>query len=458
MRKEIIFIIFLMLSSYFLKAQNVPSGMNSKLPKPSISNAISALPTKPEIPYLKELKQIQSLKKSYDSLRKELKELKEITADSTQRDSLFTLAKEKSKALLEQESKTLESLIDSEDIPGVEIKNAAKNTLDRVNDSKERLEGIYKVENLESLVDQNNENLKALTNEWIMPKLEEQISGVVKDGFDPRNAQLPDFYGKDALAELTKNGIPTEVPFDQAKELATEKAGHISEEYIQKAGKDFSKLKIDSLGNVKSISSDLKKKKEAFFETNQLNHERFFNRIGTNLWYDPLTSFGEELLLDAGLFYSFSQQLSLMGGVTWKKQFDDTEKLRREGIGMYSGLRFSKGNWFAQGTVNRNQVTITNPAGYESRDFEGKAWVSSFAIGRTIPMGKVIRSVIIGSVDPFFNEKSSLYKSRVQLKIGFEIGSFKKIKKEVKEMIPIDDLKEKGAEKVEYYLKDVGKL
>src|SRR5690606_3695947 len=114
-------------------------------------------------------------------------------------------------------------------------------------------EHIRQVDELESLVDQNNENLKALTNEWIMPKLEEQISGVVQDGFDPRNAELPDFYGKDALAELTKNGLPSEVPFDQAKKLATEKAGHISEEYIQKAGKDFSKLKIDSLGNIKTI-------------------------------------------------------------------------------------------------------------------------------------------------------------------------------------------------------------
>ncbi|PZX51498.1 hypothetical protein LV84_03655 [Algoriphagus ratkowskyi] len=456
MKKEFIFISCLMLSSYFLKAQNLPSSLNSKLPKPSISNSLYALSIKPEIPYLEELKQIQSLKKSYDSLRKELEDLKELTADSTQRDSLFTLAKERSKAVLEQESKTLESLIQSDDIPGEEIKNAAKNTLERVNDSKARLEKINQIGELESLVDENNENLKALTNEWLMPKVEEQLTGVVKEGFDPRSAELPDFYGKDALAELTKNGLPSEVPFDQAKELATEKAGHISEEYLQKAGKVFSKLKIDSLGNVKSISSDLKKKKEAFFETNQLKGELFFHRIGMNLWYDPLTSFGEGLLLDAGLFYSFSQQFSLMGGVTWKKQFDDQEKLRREGMGMYSGLRFSKGNWFAQGIVNRNQVTITNPAGYESRDFTGKAWASNFAIGRTIPMGKTIRSVVIGSVDPFFDKKSSLHKSRVQLKIDFEIGSFKKIKKEIKELIPMDDLKEKGNEQVESYLEGVG--
>jgi len=97
---------FFMLSSYFLKAQNLPSSLNSKLPKPSISNSISTLPSKPEIPYLEELKQIQTLKKSYDSLRKELKDFKDITTDSTQLDSLFTLAKERSKTVLEQESKT----------------------------------------------------------------------------------------------------------------------------------------------------------------------------------------------------------------------------------------------------------------------------------------------------------------------------------------------------------------
>ncbi|WP_425637960.1 hypothetical protein ACPUEN_00910 [Algoriphagus yeomjeoni] len=432
--------------------------MNSKLPKLSISNSISALPTKSEIPYLEELKHIQSLKKSYDSLQKELKDLREINNDSIQRDSLFTLAKERSREVLEQESKTLESLIQSEEIPGEEIKNAAKNTLYRVNDSKARLADVKQVSELESLIDQNNENLKALTNEWLMPKLEEQISGVVKEGFDPGSAELPDFYGKDALAELTKNGLPSEIPFDQAKELATEKAGHISEEYIQKAGKDFSKLKIDSMGNIKTIPSDLNKKKADFFEKNQLVGQPFFHRVGMMGWYDPLTSFGDGLLLDYGLSYSFTQQFSLLGGVTWKKQFDADEQLRREGFGVFTGLRFSKGNWFAQGTVNRNQVTITNPAGYESRNFDGKAWASNLAVGRTIPMGKVIRSVVMGSVDPFFNEKSSLYKSRVQLKIGFEIGSFKKIKQEVKEMIPMDELKEKGNEQVEYYLRDAGEL
>ncbi|MCE7058079.1 hypothetical protein LZF95_25580 [Algoriphagus sp. AGSA1] len=455
MRKEIIFIVCLMLSSYFLKAQNLPGGINSKFPVSPVSGSFPKLPTKPEIPYLEELKQIQSLKKSYDSLQRELKELKEITADSTQRDSLFTLTKERSREVLEQESKTLESLIQSEDIPGEEIKHAARNTLERVNESKARLEDIRQVDELESLVDQNNENLKALTNEWLMPKVEEQLTGVVKEGFDPRSAKLLDFYGKDALAELTKKGLPSEVPFDQAKELAKEKAGHISNEYIQKAGKDFSRLKIDSLGNIKSVPSELKNKKKEFFEPNRLKGVPAVHRIGMLLWYDPLTSFGDGLLLDFGLSYSFSQQFSLLGGGTWKKQLDDKEELRREGIGGFAGVRFSKGNWFAQGTVNHNEVTVTNPPGYESRDFDGKAWATGFGLGRTIPMGNTIRSVVMGSVDPFFDKRSSLHKSRVQLKIGFEIGSFRKLRKEVKELVPLDGLEEKGNEKVEYYLKDL---
>lgn len=449
----IIICLFLVLMGRTVVAQSFP-GNKLKLPAPSVSGSLPKLPTKPEIPYLEELKQIQSLKKSYDSLRRELKDLK-ITTDSTQRDSLFTLAKERSKEVLEQESKTLESLIQSEDIPGEEIKNAAKNTLERVNESKARIEEIQEAADLESMVDQNNENLKALTNEWIMPKVEEQLTGIVKEGLDPRSAQLPDFYGKDALAELTKKGLPSEIPFEQAKELATEKARHITDEYIQKAGKDFSRLKIDSLGNIKTIPAELEKKKKEFFEPNQLKGVSAANRIGMMLWYDPLTSFGDGLLLDYGLSYSFTQQFSLLGGVSWKKQFDDKEKLRREGVGMFTGLRFTKGNWFAQGTVNRNRVTITNPTGYESRDFEGKAWASGFAVGRTIPMGNAIRSVVMGSVDPFFDKRSSLNKSRVQLKIGFEIGSFRKIKKEVKELIPTDKLKDKGDEKVEYYLKDI---
>lgn len=449
----ICFLIFSFFFSVEAQAQNIPNLPSKK----GLTASIPKLPVKPEIPYLEELRQIQSLKKSYDSLRNELKEFKEITSDSTQRDSLFSLAKDRSKQVLEQESKTLESLISIEEIPGEEIKNAAKSTLDRVNESKARIADNKDMDELESLLDLNNENLKALTNEWLMPKVEEQLTGVMKKGLDPTNAKLPDFYGKDALTALTKKGLPSEIPFDQAKEMAKEKALHISDEMIQKAGKDFSKLKIDTLGNIRTLTKEVDQKKKEFFEPNEFKDFPFVHRIGMMIWYDPLTSFGDGLLLDYGLAYSFTQQVSLLGGLTWKKQFDEEETLRREGLGVFTGLRIAKGNWFAQGTLNRNQVTISNPTGYESMDFDGKAWASSFAVGRTIPMGKTIRSVVIGSIDPFFDKQTSLNKSRFQLKIGFEIGSFRKIKKEVKEFVPIDGLEEKGYERVQYFMKDIGK-
>ncbi len=71
-------------------------------------------------------------------------------------------------------------------------------------------------------------------------------------------------------------------------------------------------------------------------------------------------------------------------------------------------------------------------------------------------MGKTIRSVVIGTIDPFFDKQSSLTNSRLQVKIGFEIGSFRKLKKEVKELVP-EGLEEKGLGKIDYYLKEVDK-
>jgi len=144
-----------------------------QFPKSALSTGLPVLTDKPEIPYLEELRQIQSLKESYDSLRNELRDLKEMAGDRCQMDSVLNIAKARSREVLEQEGKILGSLIESGDIPEEELKNAAKNTLDRVNDSKARLKGISEVADLESLMDQNEENLKALTNEWIMPKVEE---------------------------------------------------------------------------------------------------------------------------------------------------------------------------------------------------------------------------------------------------------------------------------------------
>jgi hypothetical protein len=90
--KTISFLMLVCLFWSIAQAQKIPT-----LPsKNGLTAGIPKLPAKPEIPYLEELRQIQSLKKSYDSLTNELRELKEITTDSTQRDSLFTLAKDRS--------------------------------------------------------------------------------------------------------------------------------------------------------------------------------------------------------------------------------------------------------------------------------------------------------------------------------------------------------------------------
>ena len=159
---------------------------------------LGALSANPQIPYLKELKQIQSLKHSYDSLKSELKEIKEYAKDSTQRDSLLMIARERGREVFEKESRMLESLIESEEIPSDEIRNAASRTLEGVNASKGRLSGIKNFDGLEALIDQNDENLKALTNEWLMPKVEQVLSGTLDGTLDPNQAKITDFYRKGA--------------------------------------------------------------------------------------------------------------------------------------------------------------------------------------------------------------------------------------------------------------------
>ena len=177
-------LILLTLSVHLVIGQGLPKSPPVKNPgsqevtgRASIGEGLGALSAKPEIPYLEELKKIQSLKKSYDSLKAELKEIKKLAQDSTQRDSLILVAKEQGRTVLEKEAQVLESLIASEDIPGEEVRNAASMTLERVKHSQESLAGIKDFEGLEALLDQNEENLKALWNEWIMPKVEQVVTG-----------------------------------------------------------------------------------------------------------------------------------------------------------------------------------------------------------------------------------------------------------------------------------------
>jgi hypothetical protein len=405
--------------------------LSSPLGKMSNSLGLEALGSKPQIPYFKELKQIQSLKHSYDSLKSELKEIKEYAKDSTQKDSLLIIAKERGREVLDKESQMLESLIESEQIPGEEIRNAASRTLEGVNASKDRLSEIQNFEGLEALLDQNEENLKALTNEWLLPKVEQVLSGTLEGTLDPTQAKISDFYGKGALEKLVQEGVDPKELMGQAKEQAAGKARHISDDYFEKLDGKFSKLKLDSLGNVQ-VLLDTEKTKSKLIEPNALKGSGLIERTGLVLWYDPLTSFKEGFFAEAGMSYGFTHQLLALGAWMVKRSSDKTSGPQIEGHGPKVGLRFSKGNWGVQTALSHHQITIEYPAGYESRNFSGKQWAGELALVRTIPMGKSLRSVVMVSWDPLYQEGRSLAGSAIQMKIGFEVGRLKGLKQELK--------------------------
>jgi hypothetical protein len=412
-------------------AQTVPpfsnpslSGLHGKLP---YGLGLEALGTKPQIPYLEELKQIQSVKQSYDSIKSELKTIKEQASDSTQRDGLVQVAKASSEEILEKESEVLQSLIEKEEIPGEELRNAAERTLGGVQSSKEKLAGIQDFESLEALLDQNEENLKALTNEWLMPKIEQVLTGTLAGDWDPTQAKIPDFYGKGALEKLMQDGADPKELMAQAKEQAMGKSRHISNEYLEKFEGKFSKLKLDSMGNVQ-VLLDPEKRKFKLIEPNTLKGSGLLGRMDLLLWYDPLTSFKEGFFAETGISFGFTHQFQGFGTWTVKRNSYDATGPQREGYGPKVGLRFSKGNWGFQSAISYNQVNIVYPAGFESRNFSGNHWSGELTLVRTIPMGTSLRSVVMVSWDPLFNEDKSLTKSAIQLKIGFELGRFKRLK------------------------------
>lgn len=418
----------------------------SKIPGlPSLPSGLSggkatAFTAKPEIPYLKELRQIQNLKQSYDSLKTELKEIKEHARDSTQKDSLVMVARERGREVLEKESQVLESLIESEEIPGEEIRNAASRTLEGVNTSKERLSEIQNFEGLEALMDQNGENLKALTNEWIMPKVEQVLTGTLKENWDPTQAKIPDFYGKGALEQLVQEGVPADLSFDQAKSTAKEKALHLSDSYVEELKGKYSKVKFDSLGNIQIIQEAVTKRKFVLWEENEMKNAPFPERMGLYAWYDPLTSFGEGIYGDVGLNYRFTHQLEAFGGMVFRREFSDSKELSRTGQGAKFSLRFAKGNWFVQGELVRVSMEVDYPVGFDDRDFAGMEWNTGFGVGRVIPMGKRIQSVVLTTWNPAYSESKSLSNSPFQLKIGFEwIG----LKFEKKKRIDLEGDKDK---------------
>jgi hypothetical protein len=409
----------------------------------SAGEKLSVLSAKPQIPYLEELRQIQSLKRSYDSLRNELARVRESVDDSARQDSLLTLMSDRSRGVLEKETHTLESLIASDDIHGEEVKNAAIRTLEGVRGSQTELSEISELTELESLIDRNSENLKALTNEWLMPKVEEAMTGKVGELADPGKIQFSDFYGKDALEQLTREGVPADLSFEQAKSAVREKALHLSAEYVTGLKGKFSKLKFDSLGNIEVIQEVVTEQKFKLLEENELRDASFFERLGTYIWYDPLTSFGEGFYGEAGISYRFSQQMLAFGGALVRRNFSEGMELTRTGQGATVGFRFSKDNWFVQSQLAMSNVEIDYPAGFENRDFEGEVWSAGVGIGRVVPLGKRTQSLVFATWDPTYSESKSLSNSPFQLKIGFELNGFKGVKGMLSEGVDRQKVKRK---------------
>lgn len=408
---------------------------------PSAGN-LSQLGTKPEIPYLEELRQIQSLKRSYDSLREELARVRKSAGDSLRQDSLLSLAKDRSREVLDREVQTLESLIAGDDIPGEGIRNAAGRTLDIVRSSGEELSGIGDLAGLESLVDQNGENLKALTNEWLMPGVEEVLTGKVGE-MEPGKMRYPDFYGKDALEQLTREGVPADLSLEQAKSMTKEKALHLSNEYLAELKGKYSKIRFDSLGNVEVVREVAKKREFRLLEENELKGASFLERFGAYVWYDPLTSFGEGFYGDAGVGYRFSQQLESFAGAVVRRHFSEGKELSRVGQGAKLGVRLSKGKWFLQSEAAVSEVVVDYPSGFDEQDYKGESWSVGLGIGRAIPMGKRIQSVVLATWDPIYKDAKGLSNSPFQLKIGFELKGLKGMKSALSEGVEKAGVKER---------------
>lgn len=403
------------------KWTSIGDGFSNEIPL----GALEDLTSKMEIPYLDQLGQIQGLKKSYDSLRTEIRKLKKTSLDSATQDSLVSVLKAKGEEILNRKEDVLKEMLEEQEIPGEELKSAVERTLEAVNISKNKFSDIRNLDSLESLIDQNEENLKALVNEWLMPKIGQKLGNTLTSGWNPAEVQLPDFYGKDAIDKLMQDGIDTESLIVQAKETAKGKARHILDENLEKLDGKSAKLLLDTLGNLKL--EILKKPKFKILEPNELKNSNGLERIGLLLWYDPLTSFGQGVFAEVGMKYGFTHQLESFGTWVLKRFFDESEEPIREGDGIRFGLRFTKSSWAIQTSLAKLQMDIAYPYGYEHNNFAGTRWSGELALVKTIPLGESTRSVVIMSWDPFYQANKSLLGSAVQLKIGFELFKFKKL-------------------------------
>ncbi len=432
-RKNYIILSFALLFSLTLgfrfgdvQAQTIPTF------KPSLpSGHAVALPgnpatPKPQIPYLEELRQIQSLKQSYDSLKTQLKRLKEISQDST--DSAVVRAR--SKVVLEREKQLLEDMVARDDVPDAELNAAIANTLSDINRSGQTLETASSVAEIEHLMDTSEENLKALINEWVMPKIEQHLSGTLDQGWDPVPGKVPDYFGSGGHSLLETDGDSAEEILALARKHVAGKGRHISDEYLKNADRDFRKLKIDSLGYIQVTKFQNFKQKSAFFEPNTLAGKSWQQRTGLYIWYDPLTPFGEGVHIASGVSYGFSPQVRVFAGGVVRSHFSKESWPRREGVGVSLGMRVSKRNWAVQAMLTGCEVAIQYPKGNENLNYGGKILSSTVSVGRRISMGSKAQSIVLVGIDPLYRKEKSLTGSAVQISMGFELERLSKSKKE----------------------------
>jgi hypothetical protein len=207
--------------------------------------------------------------------------------------------------------------------------------------------------------------------------------------------------------------------------LVKDNAKSISNEYLQNIGNNYSKISIDSLGNIQVAEAKRTVKAFSLKETNRLKNAPFLDRTGLYLWYDPLTSFAEGIFVDLGIRYSISSQWHSFAGINIKRQFKNQIGPTSTGDGIKGGLRFSLGNWLLQGELARSRIILAHEPVFESKNFDGTIWLSGLGVGRTISMGKKLQSVVLLTWDPLFKESRSLSTSRFQLRIGFELKQLK---------------------------------
>ncbi|MDO6437478.1 hypothetical protein Q4534_08680 [Cyclobacterium sp. 1_MG-2023] len=389
------------------------------------------------IPFKEEIQQIHSLQKTYDSLNQDIQKFKTSKIDSTQRDSLVNGLKNRGLKIIEQEKTILLSLSSEASPSSQNLKHTCTYLLSQVEKSKTALEQAQDMATIEEIIGQNEENLKAIFNEQLMPELKQKLGGTLNEQIKSPGKGIMDYYGNGAVKELAREKISPRLTLTKAQSLVKEQPKGISNEYLQSIGNDYSKISMDSLGNIQVAEAEKTIEKFNLKEANHLKNAPFLERTDLYLWYDPLTSFAEGLFVDLGIKYSISSQWHTFAGINIKRQFKNQIGPTSTGEGIKGGLHFSLGNWFLQGELARSRISLVYAPGFESKNFDGSIWLSGLGLGRTIPMGKKLQSIVLLTYDPLFKANRGLSTSRFQFRIGFELKQLKKITQEIpKNLIP----------------------